>query len=47
MQAFAGLDVEIREPDGAPLQIQGPLSKPLIRKLFGDEVADQRYYWHK
>jgi aminomethyltransferase len=22
----------------------GPKSKPLMRKLFGDEVADQRYY---
>ena len=47
VQAFANMDVEIREPDVSPLQIQGPLSKPLIRKLFGDEVADQRYYWHK
>ena len=46
VQAFAGMDVEIREPDVSPLQIQGPLSKPLIRKLFGDDVADQRYYWH-
>jgi glycine cleavage system aminomethyltransferase T len=47
VQAFANMDVEIHEPDVSPLQIQGPLSKPLIRKLFGDEVADQRYYWHK
>jgi glycine cleavage system aminomethyltransferase T len=47
VQAFAGLDVEIREPDVSPLQIQGPRSKALVRKLFGDEVADQRYYWHK
>ncbi len=47
VQAFAGLDVQIREPDVSPLQIQGPRSKPLIRKLFGDDVADQRYYWHK
>jgi glycine cleavage system aminomethyltransferase T len=47
VQAFAGLDVEIHEPDVSPLQIQGPSSKPLVRKLFGDEVADQKYYWHK
>ena len=47
VQAFANMDVQIHEPDVSPLQIQGPLSKPLIRKLFGDEVADQRYYWHK
>ena len=47
VQAFANIDVEIREPDVSPLQIQGPRSKPLIRKLFGDAVADQKYYWHK
>jgi glycine cleavage system aminomethyltransferase T len=47
VQAFANLDVELGEPDVSPLQIQGPRSKPLVRKLFGDEVADQRYYWHK
>lgn len=47
VQAFANMDVEIREPDVSPLQIQGPLSKPLVRKLFGDAVADQRYFWHK
>jgi glycine cleavage system aminomethyltransferase T len=46
VQAFAGMDVDIREPDVSPLQIQGPLSRPLVRKLFGDDVADQRYYWH-
>jgi glycine cleavage system aminomethyltransferase T len=45
VQAFAGLDVRIHEPDVSPLQVQGPKSKPLIRKLFGDEVADLRYYW--
>jgi aminomethyltransferase len=44
VQAFAGLDVEIREPDVSPLQVQGPKSKPLIRKLFGDAIADLRYY---
>ena len=47
VQAFANMDVELGEPDVSPLQIQGPRSKPLVRKLFGDEVADQRYYWHK
>jgi glycine cleavage system aminomethyltransferase T len=44
VQAFAGLDVEIREPDVSPLQVQGPKSKPLIAALFGDEVANMRYY---
>ena len=44
VQAFAGLDVSIREPDVSPLQVQGPRSKDVIRVLFGDEVADLRYY---
>ena len=29
--AFANMDVEIREPDVSPLQVQGPKSKPVIR----------------
>ena len=45
VQAFAGLDVRIHEPDVSPLQVQGPKSKAVIRKLFGDAVADLRYYW--
>ena len=44
VQAFAGMDVEIREPDVSPLQLQGPKSKDVIRSLFGDAVADMRYY---
>ena len=44
VQAFAGMDVEIREPDVSPLQLQGPKSKDVIRALFGDPVADMRYY---
>ena len=44
VQAFAGMDVQVLEPDVSPLQIQGPKSKPLIRELFGDDVADLRYY---
>jgi aminomethyltransferase len=44
VQAFAGLDVQVREPDVSPLQVQGPKSKPLVRKLFGDDVADMKYY---
>jgi aminomethyltransferase len=42
--AFAGMEVDIREPDVSPLQLQGPLSRDVIRALFGDEVADLRYY---
>ena len=46
VQAFAGLDVTIHEPDVSPLQLQGPRSKDVVRQLFGDEVADMKYYWH-
>src|SRR5581483_396645 len=45
VQAFAGLDVRLREPDVSPLQVQGPKSKEVIRSLFGEEVANLRYYW--
>ncbi|MFB3737818.1 MAG: glycine cleavage T C-terminal barrel domain-containing protein [Candidatus Velamenicoccus archaeovorus] len=44
VQAFAGMDVTIREPDVSPLQVQGPRSRDVIRDLFGDEVAGLRYY---
>jgi aminomethyltransferase len=44
VQAFAGLDVEVREPDVSPLQVQGPRSRDVIRDLFGEEVAGLRYY---
>jgi aminomethyltransferase len=44
VQAFAGLDVRIREPDVSPLQVQGPRSKDVIRDLFGEEVSGLRYY---
>ena len=45
VQAFAGLDVTIREPDVSPLQVQGPRSKDVIRDLFGEDVMNLRYYW--
>ena len=45
VQAFAGLDVEVREPDVSPLQVQGPRAKEVIRDLFGEAVMNLRYYW--
>jgi aminomethyltransferase len=42
---YSGLDVTVREPDVHPVQVQGPKSKDVIRVLFGDAVADLRYYW--
>jgi aminomethyltransferase len=44
VQAFAGLDVTLREPDVSPLQIQGPKSKDVMRDLLGEDVAGLRYY---
>ena len=41
----AGLDVQIREPDVAPVQIQGPKSKDTMLDLFGEKILDLRYYW--
>jgi aminomethyltransferase len=43
--AGRGLDVTIREADVAPMQVQGPKSKDVVRTLFGDRIADLRYYW--
>ncbi len=40
----AGMDVQIREPDVWPMQVQGPRSKEVIGSLFGDEVVNLRYY---
>lgn len=41
----AGMDVEIREPDVSPMQIQGPKSKNVVQKLFGDQILDMKYYY--
>jgi aminomethyltransferase len=43
--AASGLDVQVSEPDVAPVQIQGPKSKDLMTDLFGDDIIDLRYYW--
>ena len=40
-------DVHIFEPDASPLQLQGPRSREIVRGLFGDEIADLKYYWFK
>ena len=43
--AYPDLDVTIHEADVAPLQVQGPRSKDLIRALVGDSILDLKYYW--
>jgi len=39
------LDVQITEPDVAPVQIQGPKSKALMTDLFGERIPAMKYYW--
>lgn len=41
----SGMDVEVKELDVAPMQVQGPKSKPVMQKLFGDAVLELDYYW--
>ena len=43
----SGLDVHISEPDASPLQLQGPRSGNIMKKLFGESISDLRYYWHR
>ncbi len=41
----SGMDVEIREPDVSPLQLQGPESGRIMQALFGTQIDQLRYYW--
>ena len=40
----SNMDVQIREPDVSPLQLQGPKSREILRRAFGDIPADLKYY---
>lgn len=42
---FSGLDVNIREPDVSPLQLQGPASGQIMNALFGDSIQGLAYFW--
>jgi aminomethyltransferase len=44
VQAFAGMDVTIDEPDVSPLQVQGPKSKDVIRTAVRRRGRGLRYY---
>ena len=43
--AFAGMAVDIREPDVSPLQLQGPRSLDIMRALFGNAIEKLKYFW--
>ena len=40
-----GMNVQIREPDVGPMQIQGPKSKEVMTDLFGEGILDVPYYF--
>ena len=41
----SGLDVNIKEPDVSPLQLQGPRSIDIMKELFGNDIVNLKYYW--
>ena len=43
----SGLKVKIFEPDVSPLQLQGPNSGKIMEALFGQDILDLNYYWHR
>ncbi|HSR15051.1 MAG TPA: glycine cleavage T C-terminal barrel domain-containing protein [Gemmatimonadales bacterium] len=47
LAARGGLDVEIREAEAHPLQIQGPKARDVVRALFGDSILDLKYYFFR
>ncbi|MER5390938.1 glycine cleavage T C-terminal barrel domain-containing protein [Saccharopolyspora sp. NPDC002686] len=40
-----GMDVQIREPDVGPVQVQGPKSRDVMVDLFGESILDVPYYY--
>ena len=44
---FAQMDVQIREPDVSPLQLQGPESGKIMEALFGPDISTLKYYWFR
>ena len=43
----SGLKVKISEPDVSPLQLQGPNSGKIMEAVFGQDILDLKYYWHR
>jgi len=40
-----GLNVEVKEPDVGPMQLQGPKSREVMTDLFGEEILEVPYYY--
>ena len=45
LAANSDYNVVITEPDVSPLQLQGPKSREIMIKIFGDQISDLKYYW--
>jgi len=45
LAANGDYNVEISEPDVSPLQLQGPKSREIMIKIFGEQISDLKYYW--
>ena len=43
--AERGLDVEISEPDVAPMAVQGPKAEDVVAAVFGDWVREPKHFW--
>jgi aminomethyltransferase len=41
------LDVQVREAESHPLQIQGPKARDVVRDLFGEDILDLKYYFFR
>jgi len=47
LAANTNYNVEITEPDVSPLQLQGPKSRDIMIKIFGEGISGLKYYWFK
>ncbi len=45
--AERGLDVEVSDPEVAPMAIQGPKSEDVVASVVGDWVRELKYFWFK
>ena len=43
----SGMDVQLCEPDVSPLQLQGPKSREIMKKIFGEQTDEIGYYRFK
>jgi len=43
----SGMDVQLCEPDVSPLQLQGPRSREIMKKIFGEQIDEIGYYRFK